>query len=71
MILSDYIKALQAIEAEHGDLEVETLFPDGSRRTVPNPGIEFAKILGRRESRAEFWRSWHGEERKGKRVVRV
>jgi hypothetical protein len=71
MILSDYIKALQAIEAEHGDLEVETFFHDWSRRTAPNPGIAFAKILRHRERRAEFWHSLHGNEQKGQKVVRV
>ena len=70
MILSDYIKALQAIEAEHGDLEVETFFVDGSRRTAPKPEIDFRKILSPRQHKPAFW-SATNPETKGQKVVRV
>ena len=73
MILSDYIKALQAIEAEHGDLEVQTEFCDQARVEAGKPKVAFALVLKGRESKPRFWLDWFSDhkDRKGQKVVRL
>lgn len=74
MTITEYIKHLEDIRAEHGELEVDTEGFSG-RRSAREPVVTYRKILGKRESRQEFWMdySWDPTMRcaKGQKVVRV
>lgn len=71
MRISEYIAALEAIKAEHGDLEVETTGFDLQRIAARKPEIEFRKILSGRNRSPRFWNTWNGDAAKGEMVVRV
>lgn len=58
MKISEYIKALETIRAEHGDLELDTMSVDGCRRPACSPKVGFRKILKGRESKPAFWYEW-------------
>lgn len=71
MKISEYIKELKNLEAEHGDLEVETYFW-GRRNKANPPAIAFRKILKGRERTPEYWNKYDkNEDRKGDKVVRI
>jgi hypothetical protein len=68
MILSDYIKALQAIEAEHGGaIEVKTPDDDGD---LVNAFIPYITYMVTGSIYSELG-AYNGEDRKGQKVVRV
>lgn len=70
MRASDYIRALEAIVAEHGDVEVDTFGLMG--RSVANaPKIAFRKILTRVQRRDVFWAPWDPPEQKGDKVIQI
>ena len=71
MKISEYVQALEAIEAEHGDLEVETEAPWG-RGGARHPEVAFRRILTGRKSRPSFWYPLDPSlSEKGEKVVRV
>ena len=71
MKISEYIEALEQIKHEHGDLEVESYSDCLGRTPARTPEIAFRKILKSRERKPDFWRTYHGEDHKGEKVVRV
>jgi len=71
MKASEYIKAMQALIDEHGDLEVMYEKFDLSTYSVGEPKVMNMKILTKRESKPKLWRDWHPEKEKGEKVIRV
>lgn len=71
MKISEYIVALEAIKAEHGDLEVETTGFDLRRIAARKPEIEFRKILSGRNRSPRFWNTWDGDAAKGEKVASI
>jgi hypothetical protein len=71
MKISEYIGILQAIAAEHGDLEVDTLGGFGERRPAAPPRLAYRLILNGRQSKPRFWSSYADhEDYKGQPVCR-
>lgn len=71
MKISEYIKELKNLKAEHGDLEVETYF-FGRRKEANPPEIAFRKKLKvRRDITPSFWGTYDGEDSKGDKVIRI
>jgi hypothetical protein len=72
MKISEYIGILQAIAAEHGDLEVETFAGYGERLTARPPRLEYRAILTGWERGPRFW-SPHidHESKKGEAVCLI
>lgn len=73
MKISEYILALEVIQAVHEDLEVECLGGNGTRKVAPPPNIAYRKILSKRESREEFWEDWFSDHvgKQGEKVCKV
>lgn len=71
MRISEYIAALEAIKAEHGDLEVQKHNFAGHRVQVTGPKIAFTLGPEGQESYPRFWSTWNGDAAKGEMVVRV
>jgi len=71
MKASEYIKAMQALIDEHGDLEVKNESYDLQAFNVDEPKVMNMKILTKRESKPKLWRDWHPEKEKGEKVIRV
>ena len=69
MKLSAYIRKLEALLNEHGDLEVDTYGVGGDRQDAPVPEIAYRRILSNKERTPRFW--WGIEAKKGEKVVRV
>jgi hypothetical protein len=71
MKISEYIKVLENIKTEHGDLEVDYYY-FGRRKEANAPEIAFRKILKGRERTPDYWDKYSGnEDRKGEKVVRI
>ncbi len=73
MKVSEYIKALQELQAQHGDLEVYA-YKAGAVRKAPEPGVENLRILSKRESVQDYWRKTYSRctpENKGEKVVSI
>lgn len=71
MKVSEYIQQLEALRAEHGDLDVEAYFQNGDRVPARPPSVKHVKILKGRERKPVFWYSWEGEDCKGPAVICV
>lgn len=71
MKASEYIKLIQALVEENGDLEVETVFSDMQRMEAPPPEIAYKKNLIGRERKPVFWQEWEEEAKKGEPVIRI
>jgi hypothetical protein len=71
MKISEYIAELQAIAAEHGDLDVEVNDWRNARVLADSPGIAYRKILQGRETKPGFWHSGIPTARKGAKVCRL
>jgi len=72
MTISEYITKLEALRAEHGDIEVESMAPDCSRREAPAPSAQHKKILAGRQHKSMFWSRYTDRpETKGEPVVQV
>ena len=54
MKISEMVHLLTQIQAEHGDLEVETTGWDGARRPSPEPLVDFRALLHGRETKPRF-----------------
>lgn len=66
MNLSEYIKALQALEKKHGgELRVTTLSPTGSVTTKAPPSLAHVAEKKGRETKTRYWASWD----KGRKIV--
>jgi hypothetical protein len=76
MKISEYIGVLQAIAAEHGDLEVEIMDAMENRVTARPPSLAYRAILKPRERKPAFY-EWYRyapnaeTERKGEAVCRI
>lgn len=72
MKISEYIRALEAIQFEHGDLEVDTYVYFG-RVSASLPEVAYRKILGKRESRNMFWSEYYSgdADKKGAKVCKI
>ena len=70
MKISEYIRHLENVMSEIGDVEVQSNGYDG-RHNACQPCVAFALILRGRESRPRFWSKYEGEERKGEAVCKV
>jgi hypothetical protein len=74
MMLSQYMRELSVLLAEHGDLEVNTLRFNGERMLAPRPKLAYKRILEKREWKEDFWHddgSEHDIEHRGEKVVRI
>ncbi|MCK9504743.1 MAG: hypothetical protein M0Q95_11245 [Porticoccaceae bacterium] len=72
MKISEMIFALEQIQKEHGDLDVETLCWDNRRIEARPPRVDYRAILTPRESKARFASYFGSEEsRKGDKVCRL
>ena len=67
MKISEYVKLLNAIKKEHGDLEVEAYV--GGRITANPPKVAYTRVLKGRESKPDFWSNYMEEDRKGEKVI--
>ncbi len=75
MRISEYVKILEALRKEHGDIEVHTYMHGGRRIVADAPVVDHLLILNSRESVPRFAsdvRYAHNyESRKGLKVVKV
>ena len=71
MKVSKYIKILQELQNEYGDLEVETYSVAGDRQPAREPQSAFHLILRGRQSKPRFWSSWDHQNLQGERVIYV
>lgn len=73
MKISEFIERLEAIKAEHGDLEVDTYDGYGVREQHSGPEIAFRKVLSMTEFDADFWggEEWEDAGCKGEKVCKV
>lgn len=70
MTTRDLIEKLQAIEAEHGVLEVwQYHFKGGIAPARFNDAVKFIRHKRKRESNVYVWQSWDKPEEKEKKVV--
>ncbi len=69
MVISELIEMLRLMQEDHGDLPVET-YHDRRMQLRP-PELAYRRILHGRESRPEFWSSYHGEDCRGEPVCRI
>ena len=75
MIISEYIKKLEAIKAEHGDLYVyghdwsSTVL--GAVRVAPSPTVEHLAIPGKRERAVRIFNDGESDLRRGYKIVRL
>lgn len=70
MKISEYIKHLESVRDQIGDVEVQH-YGHGGREEASPPQVGFALLLRPRESRQRFWSSYEGDDRKGEPVCRV
>ncbi len=70
MLASEYVKKINALIEEHGDVEVYT-DAIGHFVTAQSPYIANRKILKARETRPERWSSYHSLEQKGEKVISI
>ena len=76
MKISELIYALERIQSEHGDLEVERMSLSGDRVPVNQPMLAYRAKLKGRESKPRF-ADWYSHEknyeteREGEAVCRV
>lgn len=71
MRISDFVQKLQAMQAEHGDLEVETDNVFG-RVSHGGPEVAYRKVLAKRERKACFWSGGSWEKgQQGDKVCRI
>ena len=75
MIISEYIKELEAIKAEHGDLYVYERDPlstvYGAVRVAHGPTVEHLAIPGKRERAVRILVSGEADLRRGDKIVRL
>ena len=72
MILSDYIRLLQAIEAKHGGfLEVAKWMPAKGRHSAPAPELAFVRSYHGGGGLPAFYHESDNPVQKGGPVVRV
>ena len=75
MNISEFVAELEAIKAEHGDLDVETYDAIGYRKEAWKPEIAYRLILKGREHSPRFWNAYlpaeERESRKGTKVCKV
>ena len=73
MKISEFIEQLQKLQAEQGDLEVQTTVVNGERIDHRGPQIAYAKVLKGRERKPEFIRKgpFTDVDRIGEKVCRV
>lgn len=69
--ISELIEKLQNLEAEHGDLQVDTWNVDRDRVSQRNPQIAYRKILTGRQSKPSFWSVFDGKDACGEKVIRL
>lgn len=70
MLISEYIKKLEMILKDHGDLEVNKL-SFGKREAVNEPVVAFKMIIVDRRKSQSFWNSYEVEATRGKKVCRI
>ncbi len=71
MTLDEYIKHFEDLREQVGGATRVTRMSDHVHDAQP-PRLENMKILTKRESRIEYYRTWvGGEERKGELVVAI
>jgi hypothetical protein len=72
MKISEYVAALNALAAEHGDLDVETFDVSCNRVPAAPPRIEYRRILDSRKTKQKFWdRHTTGLAHRGDKVCAV
>lgn len=72
MKISEYVRRLEAIITEHGDLEVEIDSPFIGRIEASAPTIAYRGVLRGRQNKPRFWDKFHDDDQyRGERVVRI
>jgi hypothetical protein len=71
MKISEHIVAMQALQDEHGDLDVERVDARYDRVMANQPIIAFRKILKGRESKPCFFSTSDSPEQKGEKVCQI
>ena len=71
MKISELIRDLEHMMAEHGDLDVEKSTWDGSRRASMLPTIDHRAVLKGRESKPRFLSEFYGADRNGREGDKV
>ena len=71
MKISELIGLLQAMQEEHGDLEVEGLDINGYRRPINPPRLAYKMILTGKQWKDSFWYGGYSVERRGDLVCRL
>jgi len=74
MKISEYMRHLEAIQKEHGDLDVEKSNWDGCRCECSKPKLDHRAILFGRERKARFVSEFYGKDaaaRLGEKVCRI
>lgn len=70
MKISEYIKHLESVQSQIGDVEVQRDGYNGRSEARP-PQVGYVLLLRPRESRRRFWSSYEGDDRRGDPVCRV
>ncbi len=70
MKISEYIKHLESVRDQVGDVEVQQYDYDG-RSEARQPQVGYVLLLRPRERRPRFWSSYEGDDRKGDPICRV
>lgn len=66
-----YIRLLEKLIEEYGDLDVQTYSGNFDRIDCPPPIVTYCKILKKRQSKTGFWDSFDGECQKGEKVFKL
>lgn len=70
MKISEYIKELERVMANVGDVDVQTDDSWG-RNEAPQPTVAYVRILTGRQHKPRFWGAYDPENTKGATVCRV
>ena len=71
MTISEYVRHLERIKREHGDLPVEDYDSYSGRGAAIKPEVAYRKVLRKRERKPRFWLDYEAQELKGEKVVRI